>query len=155
MQVIKCSVQDAPALASLNKRLIDDEKSDNPMNQEELEVRMEGFLRGEYHAFFFREDGAVIGYALVKHTCSPLYLRQFFIDRAYRRRHYGQTAFHELLDYLHADAAAVDVLPWNEAGLRFWKSLGFTETCISMKFSKASEIECTEHMNARNGGPER
>ena len=51
MQVIKCSVQDAPALASLNKRLIDDEKSDNPMNQEELEVRMEGFLRGEYHHF--------------------------------------------------------------------------------------------------------
>ena len=145
MQIVKCSVQDAPVLAGLNKRLIDDEKSDNLMNQEELEARMEGFLRGEYHAFLFRENGSVIGYALVKHTCSPLYLRQFFIDRAYRRRRYGQTAFHELLDYLHAETIAVDVLPWNEAGLRFWKSLGFTETCISMRYGRPLSKENSGH----------
>ena len=155
MVIQMCTLSEAAKLAKMNKRLIEDEKSDNPMTVPELAARMTGFLNGEYTAYFFVEEKTVVGYALVDNSRSPLYLRQFYTEREYRRRHYGQTAFHELLDYLHADAAAVDVLPWNEAGLRFWKSLGFTETCISMKFSKASEKECTEHMNARNGGPER
>lgn len=139
MIIVKCTSQDIPALAILNKRLIEDEKSGNPMSTGELESRMEAFLSGEYNAYFFRKNGETVGYALVRHTCSPLYLRQFYIDRAYRRKHYGEQAFHELLNVLQVDTIDIDVLPWNETGLQFWKSLGFTETCISMKYRKTAE----------------
>ena len=139
MQIIKCTSRDIHTLAVLNKRLIEDEKSSNPMSPEELENRMQAFLAGEYNAYFFKEADEIIGYALVKHTCTPLYLRQFYIDRAYRRKHYGEKAFHELLELLRADTIHIDVLPWNEAGLRFWEKLGFTPTCISMSYQKSSE----------------
>ena len=89
--------------------------------------------------YFFKEGEALIGYALIRHTCSPLYLRQCYIDRAYRRKHYGEKAFHELLKFLQVNAIDLDVLPWNEAGLRFWEKLGFTSTCISMSYNNPSE----------------
>ena len=139
MQIVKCTGQDIHTLAVLNKCLIEDEKSDNPMSVEELESRMEGFLSGGYDTYLFRENGETVGYALVRHSCSPLYLRQFYIDRAYRRKHYGEKAFRELLDILRTDTIDIDVLPWNTAGLQFWKSLGFTETCISMEYRKTVE----------------
>lgn len=135
MLIIKCTGQDIHTLAVLNKRLIEDEKSDNSMSPEELENRMKAFLANEYNAYFFKEAEEIIGYALIRHTCSPLYLRQFYIDRAYRRKHYGEKAFHELLKLLHADTIDLDVLPWNEAGLRFWNKMGFTATCISMSYN--------------------
>ena len=129
----KCTTDDLPRLAAMNKRLIEDEKSSNPMTLKELEDRMEGFITGEYNAFFFEEEGQIVGYALVRHTSDPLYLRQFYIEREQRRRHYGKHAFKLLMDHLDTDVIDIDVLPWNEAGLCFWKSLGFTETCISMR----------------------
>lgn len=133
MQIIQAGLQDAARLALLNKRLIEDEQSDNPMSVAELEGRMRGFLGGEYHAYLFSEGGETVGYALVRHTSTPLYLRQFYIDRGFRRRHYGQTAFRLLMKRLQADAIDIDVLPWNEAGRLFWKSCGFQETCVSMR----------------------
>ena len=136
MEIIKCGMADAPELALLNKRLIEAEKSSNPMSVPELRERMEGFLRGEYSAYFFAVEGEHIGYALVKNTVTPPYLRQFFIAEAHRRRHYGQQAFQLLLDTLQVDAIDIDVLPWNEAGLLFWKSCGFVETCVSMRYAK-------------------
>lgn len=129
----KCTTDDLLRLAAMNKRLIEDEKSSNPMTLKELEDRMEGFITGEYNAFFFEEEGQIVGYALVRHTSDPLYLRQFYIEREQRRRHYGKQAFKLLMDHLDTDVIDIDVLPWNEAGLCFWKSLGFTETCISMR----------------------
>ena len=137
MLIIKCTDQDIHTLAVLNKRLIEDEKSVNPMSTEELENRMKTFLANEYNAYFFKEAEEIVGYALVRHSCSPLYLRQFYIDRAYRRKHYGEKAFHKLREFLQADTINIDVLPWNEPGLRFWEKLGFTPTCISMNYKKS------------------
>lgn len=134
MRMTRCTSGDVPRLAAMNKRLIEDEKSSNPMNVSELETRMAGFLAGEYAAFFFEEGDTIIGYALVRSTSSPPYLRQFYIDRDCRRRHYGEEAFRMLLACLKTDSIDVDVLPWNGAGRAFWSSLGFTETCISMNY---------------------
>ena len=111
MLIIQCTSQDIHTLAVLNKRLIEDEKSNNPMSLEELENRMKTFLATEYNAYFFKEAEEIIGYALIRHTCSPLYLRQFYIDRAYRRKHYGEKAFHELLKLLQVDTIDIEVLP--------------------------------------------
>ena len=136
MQIIKCTVSDVSLLAEMNKRLIEDERSSNTMSLDELKDRMSGFINGEYDAFFFKEDEAVVGYALVRQTVSPLYLRQFYIEREYRRRHLGKEAFEILLDFLKVNSIDIDVLPWNEGGRKFWKRMGFSETCISMNFRR-------------------
>ena len=64
MQIQKCTMIDVLKLALLNKQLIDDEKSDNAMNINELESRMKNFLETDYSAYFFIEDSQMIGYAL-------------------------------------------------------------------------------------------
>lgn len=136
MNIIKCSREDIPQLAFFNKQLIEDEKSDNPMSVSELEKRMDGFLKTEYDAYFFEADNAIVGYALVKRTCSPLYLRQFFICKEYRKNHYGTEAFQALLEYLNEDSLDIEVLSGNEAGNCFWESLGFKEVSRYMRLQK-------------------
>ena len=93
ISVRKCFSDDLTLLAEYNKRLIEDEKSDNAMDIGELADRMRHFLETDYEAYFFKVDGEVIGYALVNVSVSPVYLRQFLIDRKVRRNRYGQTAF--------------------------------------------------------------
>ena len=137
----KCTLEDVPQLALLNKRLIEDEKSNNSMSIKELEVRMQGFLNTEYSAYFFVIQKNVVGYALVKNSCNPLYLRQFLIDRKYRKMHYGTEAFRALLKYLNVSCIDIEVLPWNEPGIRFWDSLGFHEMSRYMRFE---EMLCEE-----------
>ena len=136
MEIRKCILEDVSQLAFFNKQLIEDEKSNNPMSLEELEERMTGFLNSEYDAYFFLVEEAVVGYALVKKTCTPLYLRQFLIEREYRRKHYGREAFHALLEYLGVERMDIEVLPWNERGMRFWESCGFKEISRYMRFEK-------------------
>lgn len=136
MQIVKCEMCDIEELASMNKQLIDAEKSNNQMSISELRDRMVGFLAGEYEAFFFTENDAVIGYALVKGSVSPLYLRQFFIKEEYRRKHYGTVAFQELLQHLGVESIELEVLPWNERGIRFWSSLGFKEISRYMRLEQ-------------------
>lgn len=133
MNVIKCRREDVGTLAVLNKQLIEDEKSNNPMSIKELEERMKSFLETDYEAYFFEVNQDIIGYALVKTACTPLYLRQFMIDRKYRRQHCGTEAFHFLMEYLGADTIDIEVLPWNEAGKRFWESCGFREISRYMR----------------------
>lgn len=134
MELQKCYAKDAGTLALLNKQLIEDEKSDNAMNISELEGRMKEFLETDYSAYFFIEDNQIIGYALVRNTSRPVYLRQFLIDRKYRKHHYGTQAFQMLLKYLEVKEIDVEVLPWNKNGLAFWKQCGFNETCIAMRY---------------------
>ena len=136
MDIRKCILDDVPQLAFFNKQLIEDETSNNPMTIEELEERMTGFLKSEYDAYFFLVDETVVGYALVKKTCTPLYLRQFLIEREYRRKHYGREAFRALLEYLGVGRMDIEVLPWNERGMRFWESCGFKEISRYMRFEK-------------------
>lgn len=136
MEIKKCTLEDVLQLALLNKQLIEDEKSNNPMNIDELVERMSVFLNTEYNAYFFMVGEEVVGYALVKHTCTPLYLRQFLIVREYRKKHYGTEAFHTLLEYLGVDRMDIEVLPWNERGMRFWESCGFKEISRYMRFEK-------------------
>ena len=60
MKIKECTNQDIAQLALMNKHLIEDENSSNPMNLAELENRMRGFLDEEYS---YREiKNFVIGY---------------------------------------------------------------------------------------------
>ena len=136
MKINKCTLKDVTQLALLNKQLIDDEESNNPMSIGELEQRMADFLSSEYDAYFFCEQETVIGYALIKNTCNPLYLRQFLIDRNYRRKHYGTKAINALMQYLKINSIEIEVLPWNKRGILFWESCGFQEISKYMRLER-------------------
>lgn len=136
MIIKKCDLDDISRLAMLNKQLIDDEKSSNSMNITELENRMREFLSTDYEAYFFVVEDDVVGYALVKTTSAPLYLRQFLIDREFRECHYGTEAFNALIKYLGVDSIDIEVLSWNEVGKSFWTSCGFKEISRYMRFEK-------------------
>ena len=136
MDIRICSKADIKQLAEMNKRLIEDEKSSNPMDTAQLTERMQGFLENGYAAYLFTEGETAVGYALVRLGSSPPYLRQFYIEREYRLSHRGRNAFELLKEKLQTDVIDIDVLPWNAAGRTFWKSLGFEETCISMRYER-------------------
>ncbi len=135
MKIEKCFFGDAGRLAELNKQLIEDEKSDNHMDMEELKSRMETFLRTDYNAYFFLEENEVVGYALVNVHTRPVYLRQFLIERKYRRNHLGSEAVKLLLKKLDVSEMDTEVLSWNETGLKFWESCGFSERSRYMRLS--------------------
>ena len=123
----KCMIDDCEYLADLNKELIHAEGSDNPMTIKEVEQRMKDFLQTFYEAYFFIERDRVVGYALIKMDCEPLYLRQFLIIQEYRRRHYGEQAFQMLLSCLKTDSVDIEVLSNNDQGVKFWEKMGFVE----------------------------
>lgn len=131
----KCTPSDSVLLAKLNKQLIEDEGSDNPMSVPELERRMNGFFDEGYCAYLFFEENRAVGYALVDPTRTPCYLRQFFIAREERGKRLGTTAFTLLLQELNRDTIDIDVLTENERGLAFWDSLGFRETWRHMRLN--------------------
>ncbi|MFF2481471.1 GNAT family N-acetyltransferase [Paenibacillus sp. NPDC058071] len=134
-----CSDEDLYLLAGLNEQLIEDEQHDNQMNVEQLKARMHHFLHTEYKAYLFENGDQVIGYALVKHTDRPLYLRHFFIGRESRRKGFGKSAFRKLLQALDTDQIDIEVLYWNKAAYSFWSSLGFKERSVAMRLENGHE----------------
>lgn len=133
MDIKKCTEADITYLARLNKQLIEDEKSDNPMNIFELEERMKNFISTDYDAYYFYVNDNIIGYALVNHSVEPLYLRQFLIDRKYRKQHYGTEAFKSLLEFFGVSKIDIEVLAWNKTGKLFWESCGFKDISHYMR----------------------
>ncbi len=131
-----CTYEALDALAKMNKQLIEDEKHDNKMSEEQLKERMNKFISSDYNAYFFERGSDVVGYALVNNRQNPPYLRHFFICREFRRRGYGKLAFENLLKLLGADTIDIEVMVWNEPGKGFWKSLGFEERSIYMRFKQ-------------------
>lgn len=150
MEIKKCSLDDCPKLAQFNKQLIEDEGHDNPMNTDELQKRMADFISGEYQAVYFIENNLTVGYALVKMTASPYYLRQFFICREFRRRGLGRLAFNKLLEYLCVDTIDIEVLSWNKIGIEFWKSLGFQNRSNYMHYEKKTKKAMAENKTSRH-----
>jgi predicted acetyltransferase len=136
VHLITCTKADLGTLALLNKQLIEDEKHENQMSLEQLKERMWLFVNTDYRAYIFRNDDTITGYALVDITKEPLCLRQFFICREFRRQGYGTIAFNRLMETLCTSAIDIEVLFWNERGKSFWKSLGFCERSVYMRFKK-------------------
>jgi len=136
IEIKKCTLEDAALLAEMNKKLIEDEISNNKMDIIQLKNRMIDFLNNGYEAFFFITDGKIVGYALCDITKEPKYLRQFFIKREERRKHYGKIAFEVLLEKTGIKEIEIDVLKWNETGIKFWERIGFVEQSKRMKYIK-------------------
>ncbi|HEY2252221.1 MAG TPA: GNAT family N-acetyltransferase [Planctomycetaceae bacterium] len=126
---------DAQLLAPMNHQLIQDEGHRNSMSVAELEQRMQAWLAGEYQAVLFEDEQGTAGYALFKRERDWIYLRQFFVLPERRRRGIGKAAMTWLLENVWNDAPRIrlDVLAGNSPGIEFWRSLGFSDYCITME----------------------
>ena len=128
-------------LARLNRALIADEGSRNPMALEELQHRIGGLLKDGWQIDLFCRESDVLGYALYSierddYEDAPfIYLRQFLIAREHRRRGYGLKAVEYLIQHAFPPKAIVslDVLHTNEAGRRFWEKAGFCPYYTNLK----------------------
>ena len=135
------SEDDVPLLARMNRRLIEDEGSRNPMSVAELERRMREWIAGEWSVEVFEEGETPVGYAVYQRRTDEydtdravVYLRQFFVERAERGRGIGRRAF-DLLAQSRFPAGAtvvIDVLAANPGGAAFWARLGFAPYCATM-----------------------
>lgn len=138
------TAEDAPELAGMNRGLIQDEGSDNPMTLPELEQRMKGFLAGEYRGLLIKADGVTAGYCLYAHEEGHngggpgVYLRQYYIKPECRRLGLGRAALKGIIETSFAGAAfvALDVLENNTAGKAFWSSAGFRPMYRRMLLTK-------------------
>jgi GNAT superfamily N-acetyltransferase len=135
MRFRRASIADADALATLNQQLIQDEGHRNPMTLPELERRMAGWLAGEYEAVIWENGSDPLGYALYRREPEQIYLRQFFVHRAHRRRGLGR----EAIAWLRANAwngtprLRVDVLVGNTKAIAFWRAVGFRDYALTME----------------------
>ena len=84
---------------------------------------------GEYRGIIFEDGNEVLAYALFLETDGEIYLRQFFVVRQHRRRGVGRSAIQELLSnvWLPDKRLTVSVLVQNEAGVAFWRAMGYTD----------------------------
>lgn len=103
--VRKAEQGDIPLLAWLNRALIEDEGSRNPMTFDALAERMAEFLKDGWQADLFCRANEVLGYALYQidkdgYEDAPfVYIRQFFIKGEHRRQGYGLQAVEYLIKY--------------------------------------------------------
>ena len=110
------------------------------MSAAELAERMRSWLSsGLYRAIIFEQDSFPLAYALFRtEPDSGIYLRQFFVSRAYRRQRVGSQAVELLFREVFPPAARVtlEVLAGNKLGQSFWSAVGFK--CYSI---------CLERLN--------
>ena len=135
MRYRQATTADVPLLARMNAELIRDEGHRNAMTAPELQVRMQGWLTGEYTAVIFELDAIPAGYALYRREELHIYLRQFFVERDRRRRGVGRSAIEWLLanEWRHAPRVRLEVLTGNAAAIEFWRSVGFADYAITME----------------------
>jgi predicted acetyltransferase len=138
MKIQKAKLVDSPYLAEMNFRLIQDEGHRNPMNEAQLTRRMKNWLKGEYHACFFKEQGKIIGYCLYRHDEEFTYVRHFFIERVFRKQGHGRKAFKLLMKsfWKKTPILRLEVLVGNKTGISFWKSMGFKNYCLTLERKK-------------------
>ncbi|WP_145412099.1 GNAT family N-acetyltransferase [Paenibacillus xylanexedens] len=134
--------KDLQILAEMNKQLIEDEKSSNPMGIDELEKRMSEFLENAWEIDLIMKEEKIIGYTLyqyqedsINRTEKRVYIRQYFIRREYRKMGHG-TAGIELLKktrFREAKQIEIDVLETNPEGKKFWDRAGFKPYYTNMR----------------------
>ena len=142
----RTTASDLRRLAEMNAALIRDEGADNPMSVLQLEARMAGWIAGAYVAQLFVDDAATVGYALYRFdardwdkSTSNVYVRQFFVDAAHRRRGIGRAAFQLLRATIWPAGCRVtlEALAGNSRARAFWQSVGMREYAISFELASS------------------
>lgn len=129
----EATLADVALLAEMNRQLIEDEGSRNPMTLPQLEARLRGWLGGEMQLLLALVEGQVVGYVVYRVRADEyfpdqreIYVRQFFIQRDRRRQRLGQAVFAQLTDERFPRGArlTLDVLTDNMRGAAFWRKVG-------------------------------
>lgn len=130
----EAAVSDLSLLAEWNHQLIRDEGHRNKMDVAQLANRMAQWLLGEYQAVVFSADEPV-AYALYKREADLVYLRQFFVRRDMRRKGLGRAAMALLTTQIWPKdiRLTVEVLTANEAGVAFWRSVGYHDYALTLE----------------------
>jgi predicted acetyltransferase len=130
------TVADARFLAEMNHQLIRDEGHRNPMDVDQLEHRMRGWLSsGEYRAVIFAQEDTPVAYALYREDPDEIYLRQFFVVRTRRRHGIGRSAMQSLLSDIwpRTKRRTVSVLVHNSSGVAFWRAMGYQDYALTLE----------------------
>lgn len=135
------TLNDVPLLTRMNRHLVEDEQHRNRFKSDAwFEERMRGFLTGGYKAVLFEVYGEIVAYAL--YTDHPdhddtIYLRQIFVDRAWRRKGIGREAIRILKEAIwpKEKRVTVGVLVDNQVARAFYKAVGFREYSIELEIS--------------------
>lgn len=133
---------DLPSLTQMNKKLIEDEGSRNPMSMNELQERMRNWILGNWNVDVLQDDDKIIGYAVYQISNDEyfpekksVYLRQFFIQSEHRNKGYGSLGIRFLREtrFPKVCAVSIDVLSSNTKGVHFWSKAGFQTYYLNMK----------------------
>jgi predicted acetyltransferase len=126
---------DAQILGALNYQLIQDEGHRNQMSISELVSRLDEWLAGAYRASIFEDDTEILAYALYREEIDQIYLRQFFVQRQHRRSGIGRQCMKMLVYQIWSKdkRITVAVLCHNQAGIAFWRAVGFTDYCLTLE----------------------
>ena len=119
----------------MNHQLIRDEGHRNRMTVPELEQRMRSWLSGEYRAVLFEDNGQVVAYALFREQPEEIYLRQLFVVRDRRSQGIGRKAVELLRTQVwpKTKRLTVEVLVANKRAVAFWRSIGYTDYCLTLE----------------------
>jgi GNAT superfamily N-acetyltransferase len=135
MKLRYASGEDIPLLAELNHQLIQDEVAPTPMSVHDLAERMRAWLSGDYRAVVFELAAEPVAYALFRSSEEGVYLRQFFVSRAHRRRGVGRRAIEIFREQVVSSdqILSLEVFVHNEAGIAFWQAVGFEQHTLSFR----------------------
>lgn len=140
---------DMPLLAEMNKHLFEDAGSQNPMSVAALMERLAAWHASkDWHVVVFMSGDMDVGYAvfstrpdLYQPEIPFVYVRQFYIDRPWRRRGFGREAF-ALLARAHFPGRSkitIDTLATDPNATAFWAALGFAPYSMTMMLHRTAE----------------
>ncbi|MGO4185507.1 N-acetyltransferase family protein [Paenibacillus sp. TAF43_2] len=141
----KATIDDLKLLSQMNKELIEDEGSRNPMTLAQLEDRFLGWLSSDWEISLFEKDSAILGYAVYQISAdvfypeeSNVYLRQYYIARQQRSHGYGSAVLKQLVrdSFPSGAKVTIDVLASNPRGQQFWTSCGFEPYYTNMQLKQ-------------------
>lgn len=129
--------RDAQLLARLNLLLVEDGADFGSPDPGFFQRRMQRWLGdGHNRAVLFEDErGRLQAYAVYKEDAAEIYLRQFLVLRAARRRGVGREAYTLLRTRIwNADKRlTLEVLSANRAAYRFWRSLGYRDCAVTLE----------------------
>jgi ribosomal protein S18 acetylase RimI-like enzyme len=108
------------------------------MTVHQLTLRLRKWFKLGYRAVLFTENEKVLGYCLFIKMKDFLYIRQFYVEKSSRRLGVGKKAITLLRKnaWLNERRLRLDVLVTNFNGIKFWKSVGFKDYCLTMELEK-------------------
>ena len=136
MEIRNAVEADAPLLALINQRLVEDEWGGGSTSLERLEERARRRINDdEYRVLLFHHRGNDVAYALLTVDDESAFIQHFYVMPEHRGDGIGRQAMELLLRDVIPPTARVtlDVLASNESGRAFWKSAGFNDYSVRME----------------------